>query len=200
MDYLGLARVLLVQEEWNKAHQLLARMAAEAEAGGRTGRLIEILILDALSLRAQPALALEALGRALLLGQPERYTRVFLDEGEPLAQLLRLGRQQGLWQAAKLGDYADSLLLSFPTPEADPESESIRKDHPDPDELIEPLSEREIEVLSLLAQGLSNREIAEQLYISTGTVKTHAHNIYNKLGVKNRTQAIATGRQLGLVD
>jgi ATP/maltotriose-dependent transcriptional regulator MalT len=62
------------------------------------------------------------------------------------------------------------------------------------------LSEREIEVLSLLAQGMSNREIAEQLYISTGTVKTHAHNIYNKLGVKNRTQAIATGRQLGLVD
>jgi LuxR family transcriptional regulator, maltose regulon positive regulatory protein len=202
MDYLGLARLLLAQEAWSKAHQLLGRMAAEAEAGSRTGRLVEILVLDALSLRAQPALALEALQRALLLGQPERYTRVFLDEGKPLAQLLRLGRQQGLWQTAQLGDYADSLLLSFPTSDLEPEPASIRKDyHPGvADELVEPLSEREIEVLSLLALGMSNREIADQLYISTGTVKTHAHNIYNKLGVKNRTQAIATGRQLGLVD
>jgi LuxR family transcriptional regulator, maltose regulon positive regulatory protein len=183
---------------------MLVKMAAAAQAGGRTGRLIEILVLDALSQFAggagQPLPALDVLQRALQLGQPENYTRTFLDEGESLARLLRLGSQNGQWRTVELQAYVDRLLAAYAASvhETTTEGHAAGLDQSG-EQLIEPLSDREVEVLHLLEQGLSNREIAERLYISTGTVKTHAHNIYNKLCVKNRTQAIARARALGIL-
>jgi LuxR family transcriptional regulator, maltose regulon positive regulatory protein len=200
LDYLSLARVMLAQQGWETAHSLLIRMAAAAVDGGRSGRLTEILVLDALCLfsleRGSFTRALEVLHRALVLGEPEGYARVFLDEGEPLAKLLRLGCQSGQWRSAPLQAYVDRLLAGFSV--TAPVSAAPGAQGPQ-GTLVEPLSEREVEVLSLLAEGLSNREIGERLYISTGTVKAHAHSIYGKLDVNNRTQAIARARQLGVI-
>ena len=120
--------------------------------------------------------------------------RVFLDEGRPMEELLQAcnnrvegslkGYIQKLSDAFKMltGESVEVVVSSYP---AEP--------------LIEPLTGREIEVLHLLAAGLSNREVAERLYVSEGTVKTHTHNLYQKLGVQSRTQAIARANELNLL-
>ena len=94
-------------------------------------------------------------------------------------------------------DYVQRLLAAFPTKE--PERTDSSKTHAPHTELIEPLSEREIEVLQLIAEGLTNQEVANRLYLSLYTVKAHARNIYAKFGVKNRTQAVAKGKALGIL-
>jgi LuxR family maltose regulon positive regulatory protein len=171
------------------AERLLARLRAAAEAGGRTGRLIEVLVVEAVASHTQGqfARALNVLCQALLLAEPEGWVRTFVDEGAPLAELLsRVDRHCA-------PSYVARLRAAFGPPSSPPSS--TLSAHP----LIEPLSERELEVLRLIAAGLSNQEIAHRLIISLNTVKTHVKNLYGKLGTGNRTQAIARARELGLL-
>ncbi len=202
-EHITLARMLLaryesdVEERYlHEAMGLLERLLQAAEEGERTGRVIEILVLQALARDAQgdiPA-ALVPLGRALALAEPEGYVRIFEDEGLPMAHLLSEAAAHG-----KMPDYTARLLAVFEAEEHKSEDES----HPPParpaQSLIEPLSQRELEVLRLIAQGLSNREIGERLFLAIITVKGHNRNIFRKLQVRRRTEAIARARELGLL-
>ena len=183
LEHITLARVLIAQGRFDEALSLLRRLAEAAQAEGRTGRLIEILVLQAVGLRAQarPASALTVLSTALSLAEPEGYVRTFVDEGAPMAALLR----RALSQTIAPG-YVVRLLAAFGKPASPPP-------------LIEPLTDREREVLHLIAAGLKNQEIADHLVISVATVKRHITNIHGKLGVSRRTQAVARGRELGLL-
>jgi LuxR family maltose regulon positive regulatory protein len=211
-EHITLARVLMaqgkqgLQEALASALGLLVRLGDAAQAAGRTRSVIEILALQALALQAQgeAAQALQVLERALSLAEPEGYVRTFVDEGPAMAELLR--------NAASCGtatEYVSKLLTAFgqqtpdkrqmtktslPASVFDPQSEAARDSS-----LIEPLSERELEVLRLIAAGLSNQGIAEELVIALGTVKAHTSNIYGKLGVRSRTQAIARAKELKLL-
>jgi LuxR family maltose regulon positive regulatory protein len=127
-----------------------------------------------------------ALERALSLAEPEGYVRTFVDEGEPMAQLLRRALSQGI-----APEYAARLLDAFGEPAAPLP--------PAAQPLIEPLTDRELEVLRLIAAGLSNREIAHQLVVAVSTVKTHINHIYGKLDAKSRTHAVAQARALDLL-
>ena len=195
---LALARVRIAQtrEGVGEAHvddalRFLAQQGEQAEAHGRVWDLIEILALQALARQVQGDLdgAVEALARALRTAEPEGFVRTFIDEGQPMAELLRLAASRDIAPR-----YVAKLLAAFgeqPAP-AEPAAPVAQL-------LVEPLSERELEVLRLLAEGLTNREIAEQLTVTVGTAKTHVHHIYGKLDVHNRTQAVARGRELGLL-
>ncbi len=150
--------------------------------------MIEILILRALALHAQkrtPA-ALATLDRALDLAEPEGYIRLFVDEGPPMAALLHHAHARD-----RASGYVASLLAAC--------GEAPEASSPLPSVLIEPLTERELEVLRLLVEGESNREIARHLVVSIGTAKKHVSNICGKLGVQSRTQAIARTRTLNLL-
>jgi len=185
--YLMLARVCIAQGRLEEALRLLARLLEVAEAAGAIGYVIEILVLQALALQAQGKMdqALTPLERALSLAEPEGYVRTFIDEGAPMGELLRQAAAQGI-----AVDYVNALLTAL-------ESEAKTKDvH---SSLIEPLSERELEALRLLATGLSNKEIAQTLIIAVGTVKQHLKSIYGKLQVHNRTEAASRARDLGLL-
>ena len=195
------ARVLIAQGLLSEATSLLDRLARAAEARGRNGRLIEILVLQAIALQAQDkaAHALTVLEKALCLAEPEGYARVFVDEDAPMAHLLRQlvgtrGDSGGLGGMHREVAYAARLLAILHS-----EQSSALQPPTSNLQLIEPLSERERQVLRLLAGGLSNQEIAEALVVAVGTVKVHIHNIYGKLGVRSRTQAIARARELSML-
>jgi LuxR family maltose regulon positive regulatory protein len=210
LAYVSLARVLLAGGRVDEAERLLVRLAAAAESGGRYGRLIEILTLQASVLseaadrdhaQDKTVCALTALGKALTLAEPEGYVRVFVDEGAPMMELLRLGKRRGLWSEERLGAYVEKLLALLEQ-ELKGQRSSMEQLVPVPADsspLVEPLSEREREVLCLVANGMSNQEIADELILSIGTVKAHVHNIYGKLGVQSRTQAIARAREVRLL-
>jgi LuxR family maltose regulon positive regulatory protein len=180
---------------------LLERLLKEAEEGGRTGSVIEILVLQALAYHAQGNLpaALLPLQHALALAEPQGYVRMFLDEGSSMLQLLREASAREI-----MPDYTDKLLAAF-------EAEKRKsEDKPDPPSaipegrqggqpLIDSLSQREIKILQLIAQGLSNREIAERLFLALDTIKGHNRKIFDKLQVQSRTEAIARARELGLL-
>ncbi|MBA3425414.1 MAG: helix-turn-helix transcriptional regulator [Rubrobacter sp.] len=195
-EHIVLARVLIARGEHDKALQLLGRLLLAAQAGGRTGRMIEILVLQALARLAEghTSLAMSTLARALPLAEPEGYIRVFADEGAPMAGLLRHASVGG----ASPG-YAGELLAACEQATRDraPRTRSAVGEGPQP--LSEPLSERELEVLRLIALGQSNREIARELYVSLGTIKTHINNTYRKLGVHSRVRAVARARDLKLI-
>ena len=173
----------------------LAQQLRAARQNNAIGWQIEVLILQSLVHHVQGDLtqALATLQQALSLAEPEGHARVFLDEGPPMAELLRLGAQRGVWHSPQLAAYANRLLRAFPDFTVRPPAPAL------PSGLIEPLSDRELEVLRLLDDGLSNRQIAEKLIVTVGTVKSHAHNIYGKLGVERRTEAIARARDLHLL-
>jgi LuxR family transcriptional regulator, maltose regulon positive regulatory protein len=135
------------------------------------------------------AAALVTLERILASAEPEGYVRMFVDEGQPMAQLLYQAAAQGINP-----EYCGRLLAAFP------EASRVRRDYHTPtEELIEPLSDREVEVLTLIDQGLTNSEVGQRLYLSLNTVKGHTRNIYTKLGVNSRTQAIARAKGLGIL-
>ncbi len=196
-EYITLARVLIAhyqqeqdEQTLNQAIVLLNRLLHAAEEGERQGSVIEILILQAVAQAEQvdTAAALAALNRALTLAEPESYVRIFVDEGTPMAQLLSEAATRGI-----APDYASRLLAAFsdlapPTTPPNP-----------PSDLLEPLSERELEVLHLIAQGQKNQEIADALLISLNTVRYHTKNLYGKLSVSKRTQAVAKAQELGLL-
>jgi LuxR family maltose regulon positive regulatory protein len=156
--------------------------------------VIEILMLQALSLQTQEDTdqAITTLEKALTLAQPGGFIRVFVDEGPPMARLLYKALTHGI-----APDYTRRLLAAFPI--AEPERIDPSESQVPESELVEPLSEREIEVLQLIAKGLTNPEIASRLFLSLNTVKVHTRNIYGKLGVHNRTQAVARARALGIL-
>jgi LuxR family maltose regulon positive regulatory protein len=184
VKYLTLARLLIAQGNLDDAESLLLRLHRAAASAARSGSLIEILILQAITFAAQDRgeEALSALEQALSLAEPEGFVRIFLDEGTPMAELLRQAVAQNLH-----APYALHLL------------EALGETAAAPQPLIEPLSERELEVLRRVAAGYSNKEIAQDLVIAVSTVKKHVNNIYGKLEVRNRTQAVARARELGLL-
>ncbi|MBU0494358.1 MAG: LuxR C-terminal-related transcriptional regulator [Chloroflexi bacterium] len=181
------ARVRLAQSRGDDALTLLEPLLHAAEKRGRMRRVVELLALHALAFQSQGDAegALAPLARSLTLAEPEGYIRTFVDEGPPMATLLRQAAMRGIAPA-----YVGQLLAAFEASE--PETIPTQP-------LVEPLSERELEVLGLIAQGLSNREIAGRLVISLSTVKGHTANIYGKLGVNSRTQAVAQARALGIL-
>lgn len=171
---------------------LLTRLLAAAEAGGRIGSQIEALLLQSLAHEAldDSGQARIPLQRALALAEPEGYVRLFADEGAPLARLLERERDAG----GGMQTYLQRLQAAFATQlTAHPASFAL---HP----AAEALTAREREVLRLIAEGLSNQELAARLHLSPQTVKVHTRNIYSKLGVASRTQAVARGRDLGFLE
>lgn len=196
LEWITMARVLIARNELDRALNVLTILAEAAEPAGRNGRLIEILILTALALdgSGRTAQAHSILTKSLALAEPEGYVRVFLDEGKPMEELLQACSRRA---DGSLKAYTERLLNAFKMPTSVLAEISSSPYQAEP--LVEPLTEREIEALHLLAAGLSNREIAERLYLSKGTIKTHTHNLYGKLGVQSRTQAIARARELNLI-
>jgi LuxR family maltose regulon positive regulatory protein len=184
VEYLTLARLLIAQGNLEAAESLLLRLHQAASSAGRGGSLIEILVLQAITFAAQDRgeEALAALAQALSRAEPEGFVRIFLDEGASMAELLRRAVAQD-----RHAPYALHLL------------EALGETAAAPQPLIEPLSERELEVLRRVAAGYSNQEIAQDLVIAISTVKKHVNSIYGKLEVRNRTQAGARARELGLL-
>jgi len=188
-EHITLARMLLARSRGEPVHQvtrLLERLLLAAEEGGRTGHVIEILVLQALALQAPghiPA-ALTCLERALTLAEPEGYVRVFVDEGPPIASLLRAAEKQGTTR-----NYVRRLLAAV---------SQTRQDSPVRQALIDPLSERELDVLRLLGTELDGPAIARKLMVSLNTVRTHTKNIYTKLAVTNRRAAVRRAAELDL--
>lgn len=190
--FLGLnpARLLLASGQKDAAAKLLADCAAQAAQGGWGYGLLAVHILQALAAPTTSE-AVPFLRQALQIGQPEGFIRSFVEEGQALVPLLQEAAAQGVHP-----EYVGRILNAFdPTAAA----ASTKGRAGASDSLVEPLSERELEVLRLVAAGLSNREIAAKLILSLGTVKSHIHNIYGKLGARNRAQAIAHARQHNLL-
>jgi LuxR family maltose regulon positive regulatory protein len=212
-EYLTLVRVLIARGRgdpegpyFDDALRLIDRLLGTAESGARMGSAIEILILRALALHArrETSGAFVALGRALTLAEPEGYVRVFVDEGAPMAALLseflkerHLGGRSAK-QLASLG-YVRGLLTVFESPHTGTEPPApAQHSQATGQPLPEHLTRREREVLALIGEGFSNREIAARLFIATSTVKWYVHSILRKLEVDSRTKAVARGRELHL--
>jgi LuxR family maltose regulon positive regulatory protein len=203
-EHITLARVLIATGKSDReagslveAAGLLESLLQAAESGGRLGSAIQILLLQALALKAQDNLphARAALERALALAGPEGYVRIFVDEGEAMRMLIadfRSSIEKQLASSTQLG-YTDKLLAAF----APPVNRQSTVKNPK-SEMIEPLSERELQVLRLLRSDLSGPEIAQQLIVSLNTLRTHTKNIFNKLGVNNRRAAIRRAEELDL--
>jgi LuxR family maltose regulon positive regulatory protein len=167
----------------------------QTEASGLMFNVVRLLILNALALYAQgeTTSAIASLKRALLLAESENYVRSFLDIGKPIEELLRQALQNQSLNELHLVAYVKRLLYQFGT------HDRIEMSQPIGDALIEPLSQRELEVLRLIAEGLSNREISEQLFLALSTVKGHTRIIFDKLQVQRRTEAVARARELNLL-
>jgi LuxR family maltose regulon positive regulatory protein len=192
--FVVLARTLLAQERWDVALGLLSRLLEAAEAGERTSKAIEILGLQALAAQAKgdTGLALEAIENALTLAAPEGFVQTFVDEGPPMGHLLYKALGRGI-----APEYVSRLLAAFPA--AEPGQPPSAPPGGTESGWVEPLSERELEVLQLVGAGLTNREIAARLFLSLNTVKGHTRSIYGKLDVHSRTQAVARARALGVL-
>ena len=209
-EHITLARILIAQYQNDRmdgsihaAMRLLDRLLQAAEEGSRMGSVIEILVLQALAHQAQGSIppALAPLERALTLAEPEGYVRIFVDEGKPMAELLtRIAAKEG---TPRVKTYILKLLSALMNtkrliPPAAPLWIKTRLSV-SPQPLIEPLSERELEVLRLLRTDLNGPEIARELMVSLSTLRTHTQNIYAKLGVNNRRAAVRRAEELDLL-
>jgi LuxR family maltose regulon positive regulatory protein len=198
---LMLARAQLLRGDTQAALALLEQLCMRASAAGADDALIEILVLQAhaLAQTQQAGAASEALAQALALGEPQGYIQPFIGAGVRLADQLRAARARGI-----APEYITTILAALPQAKSD-ERTAMKSEpdaHPSPlivHPLAEPLTPRELEILSLIAEGLSNQQIAQRLIISEDTVKSHTRSIHGKLGVQRRTQAVARARALGLI-
>jgi LuxR family maltose regulon positive regulatory protein len=184
------ARVCLAQGDPAAALIRLEPVRAQMEARRWEDERLRVTVLQAVAHHAHKEAdrALQLLGEALRLAEPGGCIRLFLDEGQPMARLLSEAASRGI-----MPEYARKLMAAF---EAGPQKEGVR---PASQPLVEPLSQREIEVLQLVASGLSNQEIGERLFLALSTVKGHIQSIFGKLEVQRRTEAIARARELGLL-
>ena len=192
LEYLVLARYLLSRNMPEKALALLERLETNAKDQARIGSVIQIQALQALGFQAagKADQARQALAQALMQAEAEGYVRTFVDEGRPMAALLHFALSRGVTT-----NYTARLLAAFPST-----GQGILSYAPSvTDPFTNPLSERELEVLRLLASGASNQEIAGELSIALSTARKHVSNVIGKLGVNNRTQAVSRGRDLGLL-
>jgi LuxR family maltose regulon positive regulatory protein len=189
-----LARLYLLQNRPAEALELLESLLALARHLGRTDLTINIQILRSLAFEASDEVerAVTALEEALALAEPGGHVRTFVDEGHTMAKLLRQVPSHHTSPA-----YVANLLAEFDLPETKAPLDGPHPCQPQP--LIEPLSEREIEVLRLLATGMTNPEIARELYIATSTVRSHCKSIYGKLNVHKRWDAVLQAQELGLL-
>lgn len=205
-DLLILARLLQAEsleekkkEPEEQALRLLDRLLQAAEAEERNGSVLGILVTKALVLESagQTAQAQDSLLRALSIAEPEGYVRTFVMEGAPMQRLLSTLKPE----RSRLQTHIQTLLAAFGEPVAVPQTQAVAPmvpSEPVPP-LIEPLSARELEILALIAQGLSNRDISQTLHVALSTVKGHNQNIFGKLGVRRRTEAVARARALRLI-
>ena len=184
--FIGLtkARLLIAQEEFEAARDYLDNLYETADQGGWTYAIIAIRVWQAVAAETQED-AVRLISDALRLAQSGGFIRTFVEGGNSLFPILQEAARKGITPG-----YVGRILRALQT---------FTQIAADPSRMVEPLSEREIEVLRLIVAGLSNREIAKQLIISLGTAKTHIHNIYGKLGVSNRAQAIARAREFEVV-
>ena len=190
---LSQARVHLAQGDPSAALAVLSSWRGQVEARGWADERLKVLVLQALALQAhgEQDQAVQLLLDALSLAEPGGFIRLFVDEGAPMAHLLA--------QAATLGrmpDYLGKVLAAY---EAEAQQREDPSSRPPAQPLIEPLSSRELEVLQLMAQGCSNQEISERLFLALDTVKGHNRKIFGKLQVQRRTEAVARARELGLL-
>jgi LuxR family maltose regulon positive regulatory protein len=187
------ARVYLAQGDTSAALAALESVYQQMEAKGWEDERLKVMVLQALVLHAhgEQDKALGRIGDALTLAAPGGFIRLFIDEGAPMAQLLSDAAAQGL-----MPDYVHKLLAAF---DAEEQRQGDKPPLLSAQPLIEPLSQRELELLRLIAQGLSNHEISERLFLALDTVKGHNRRIYGKLQVQRRTEAVARARELGLL-
>jgi LuxR family maltose regulon positive regulatory protein len=182
---LNTARLHLAEGQYDRARDYLAEAYEKAQGSGWDYAALTVRVLQSLAAESQET-ALEFLRDALLRAQPEGYLRLFLNEGEGLIPLIKEAARKGVAPG-----YVGKILSVYEGTKA-----AVPKQ---PSALIESLTERELEVLRLVAAGLSNRQIAEQLVVSLGTTKSHIHHIFGKLDVSSRTEAAARARDLGLI-
>ncbi len=198
-DYVALAHLFLLEQHYDAALELLERLLCIAQAKGCAGCVMQALALQAVVQQTQGATgqALSLLARALLLAEPEGYMRTFLDEGTPIITLLvELARQKRLNSAYNVSLAYVQRLLAAAGIQLVGESNGVGKSM---QSLPDQLSERELEILHLIAAGLSNQEITLHLVIAMSTLKTHINHIYSKLGVSSRTRAIVQARKMSLL-
>jgi len=190
---LSQARVYLAQENTTAALTTLESYRQQEEAKGQCDKLLRTIILQAFALHAhgEDEQAILVLKEALTLAESGGLIRIFIDEGTPMNVLLSKAATQGV-----MPNFVNKILGAFKTTEKRDEGKSIQ---PSTQLLIEPLSEREMEILQLIAQGLSNREISERLFLALNTVKGHNRRIFKKLQVQRRTEAVARARELDLL-
>ena len=198
------ARVFLAQGDPSAALALLSPLRRQMEARDWRDEQLKVMVLQALALHAygEKDQAVQLLGEALKLAEPGGFIRLFVNEGLPMARLLSETATHGM-----MPDYISKLLAAFEAEEQPVLAASPRKSEDKSylppvspaQPLIEPLSQRELKILQLIAQGRSNREISERLFLALSTVKGHNRNIFDKLQVQSRTEAVARARELGLL-
>ncbi|MDQ5865780.1 MAG: LuxR C-terminal-related transcriptional regulator [Chloroflexota bacterium] len=190
------ARVHLAEGDASAAMSVLEQLRRQVEAKGLEDERLKVMVLQAVALHAQGEKegAVQLLADALALAEPGGFIRTFLDEGTPMAELLAEAAARGV-----MPEYTSRLMSAFEAEKQSSAGQPPLHLSPSPQVLDEPLSQRELEVLQLIAQGLSNRDISERLFLALDTVKGHNRKIFDKLQVQSRTEAIARARELGLV-
>jgi LuxR family maltose regulon positive regulatory protein len=187
------ARVLIAQGDPSAALGVFETFRQTAVVKAWASLLIQVMVVQSIALykTGEKEKAVALLGEVLARAEPEGFIRLFLDEGDAMVQLLLEAASRGI-----MPDYIGKLLAAF---EAGKRKSKEKPDLPPQQPLIEPLSQRELKIIHLIAQGLSNREIGERLFLALDTIKGHNRKIFDKLQVQSRTEAIARARELGLL-
>ncbi|MDH5718339.1 MAG: LuxR C-terminal-related transcriptional regulator [Spirochaetia bacterium] len=190
-------RLFLAEKNTASALTLLDKLTKKFDKNFWQKERLEVLVLEALShwMNNSKDKALKAIGEALALAEPGKFVRIFIDEGKVMEDILLEAHKNGT-----MVNYTEKLLKEFKAEKLKNKSIDLaegkeQKEQP----LIDPLSQRELEILKLIADGLSNRKISEQLFLELSTIKSHNQNIFGKLGVERRTEAVARARELGLI-